>query len=176
MHQGYFLETKRLGFRTWIPQDMQLALDLWGDIEVTKLIGGPFTEDNIKERVSQEIATMAKYGVQYWPIFLRTTGEHVGCCGLRPFKSRVDVLEIGFHIKRAYWGKGIAKEAALAVIDHAFGKLGAKELFAGHNPANEASARLLQKLQFRYTHEEYYQPTGINHPCYILTKDDFVAS
>ena len=29
-----------------------------------------------------EIETERTHGIQYWPIFLLITGEHVGCCGL----------------------------------------------------------------------------------------------
>jgi RimJ/RimL family protein N-acetyltransferase len=65
-------------------------------------------------------------------------------------------------------GQGYADEAARAVIDYAFGSLETSELFARHNPANHASRRLLEKLGFRYTHDEHYAPTGLCHPSYML--------
>ena len=58
-------------------------------------------------------------------------------------------------------------------MEYAFSTLGVKGLFAGHNPANEASRRVLEKLGFRYTHDEFYAPTGLNHPSYILTAEEF---
>jgi len=58
-------------------------------------------------------------------------------------------------------------------MEYAFSTLGVKGLFAGHNPANEASRRVLEKLGFRYTHDEFYPPTGLNHPSYILTAEEF---
>lgn len=167
---SYFLQSERLGFRHWSPDDLQLAKGLWGDADVTKLIGGPFSETQVSERLKQEIARQTEYGIQYWPIFLLTTSEHVGCCGLRPYDLTQDIYEIGFHIRRIRWGLGYAPEAARAVIDYAFGKLGAKGLFAGHNPANGASGKLLGKLGFQYTHDEYYAPTGLNHPSYLLRR------
>ncbi len=36
----YFLTSERLGFRTWAVEDLELALGLWGDFEVTKLFDG----------------------------------------------------------------------------------------------------------------------------------------
>jgi len=152
---------------------MGLAMALWGDAEVTRLIGGPFSKEQVQERLSHEIATMQSHGIQYWPIFLLATGAHVGCCGLRPYKSEEGICEIGVHLRKEYWGEGYAPEATLAVMEYAFSTLGAKGLFAGHNPANEASRRVLEKLGFRYTHDEYYPPTGLNHPSYILTAEDF---
>jgi RimJ/RimL family protein N-acetyltransferase len=56
---------------------------------------------------------------------------------------------------------------------YAFHTLGVKALFAGHNPGNTASRRVLEKLGFRYTHDEYYPPTGLKHPSYILTAEEF---
>ena len=167
---AYFLTTSRLGFRCWSSDDTALAFNLWGDPEVTKLIGGPFSTEQVTARLLKEIATQREHGIQYWPIFALVTGDHVGCCGLRPYTPEAKVCEIGFHLRSTFWGQGYTAEAAHAVIDYAFSHLGCEALFAGHNPANEASRRLLTKLGFRYTHDEFYPPTGLNHPSYLLTK------
>lgn len=166
----YFIVSSRLGFRSWREDDLPLALGLWGDYEVTKLIDarGQLTTKQVQERLLKEIATEKQHGLQYWPVFLRATGEHVGCCGLRPYDLSKSIYEIGFHIRSTHWRRGYAVEAAGAVIEYAFDTLKAKALFAGHNPKNEASRILLQKLGFRYTHEEFYPPTGLKHPSYLL--------
>jgi ribosomal-protein-alanine N-acetyltransferase len=56
---------------------------------------------------------------------------------------------------------------------YAFERLGVCGLFAGHNPKNEASRHLLGKLGFRYAHDELYEPTGLMHPCYLLTAEEY---
>ncbi len=172
----YILQSERLGFRAWSEADIDLANDLWGDVEVTRLIGGPFSKAQVQERLSREIATMQHHNVQYWPIFLLSNGAHVGCCGLRPYKIDQKIYELGVHLKKRYWGQGYAAEAAQTVITYAFKTFGVNALFAGHNPANVASRSLLQKLGFRYTHDEYYAPTGLKHPSYLLTAQDFNRS
>ncbi|HEV2387806.1 MAG TPA: GNAT family N-acetyltransferase [Candidatus Acidoferrales bacterium] len=164
----YFLKTSRLGFRRWSPEDLPLAWALWGDPEVTRLIGGPFSEAEVERRLDREIAAIEASGVQYWPIFLLGGDLHVGCCGLRPYRPEGRIYELGFHIRRGFWGQGLAEEAARAVILFAFETLGAKGLFAGHHPANAPSRHLLEKLGFRFTHEEFYPPTGLQHPSYSL--------
>jgi RimJ/RimL family protein N-acetyltransferase len=169
----YFLQSERLGFRTWSEADIELAMGLWGDPEVSRLIGGPFSREQVQERLSREIATLQSHGIQYWPIFLLATGEYAGCCGLRPYKSEEGICEIGVHLRKAFWGQGYAPEAARAVMEYAFYTLGVKALFAGHNPGNGASRRVLEKLGFRYTHDEYYPPTGLDHPSYLLTAEAF---
>lgn len=168
----YFLTSVHLGFRCWSDEDLSLAMALWGDSEVTALIGGPFTPEMVRTRLANEISQMREYGLQYWPVFLLDGNEHIGCAGLRPYRDRVEdrVYELGFHLRPAYWRRGLAKEAARTIIDYGFDILGAEALFAGHHPSNEASRQLLLKLGFVRTHEELYPPTGLMHPAYMVRK------
>ena len=166
----YFLRSTLLGFRHWGEEDLPLAMGLWGDPEVTAYIGGPFTEEIVRSRLLQEIKQGQETGLQYWPFFLLDGNGHTGCAGLRPYRMEHRVYEVGIHLPRAYWGQGLAKEAARVVIDYGFGTLDASALFAGHHPRNEASRRLLLKLGFVHTHEELYKPTGLLHPSYLLRR------
>jgi [ribosomal protein S5]-alanine N-acetyltransferase len=170
----YFMSTERLGFRVWREEDFGLALGLWGDAEVTKLIDarGKLSDEQVRERLNKEIVNTKEYGVQYWPIFLLETGEHVGCCGLRPYDLPKLIYALGFHLRPAHWRRGYALEAARAVVTYAFGALGAKALFAGHNPKNEPSRNILLKLGFHHTHDEFYELMGQYHPSYILHADE----
>jgi len=171
----YFVTTQRLGFRAWSEADFDLALGLWGDPEVTRLIDtrGELSERQVRERLAQEISAERSHGVQYWPMFLLENDEHVGCCGLRPYDEPGGILELGVHIRSRHWGNGYATEAARAVMAYAFEGLGLKALFAGHNPENQASRHILGKLGFRYTHDELYEPTGLEHPCYLLMAAEY---
>ena len=171
----YFLKTKRLGFSHWEKENLETAYSLWGDKKVTKYLSaaGIFTREETLERLNLEIENEKLYGIQYWPVFELKTGEFTGCCGLRPYKNSEKIFEIGFHLKPEYWGMGYGKEAAENMIKYAFEKLGAEKIFAGHNPANAASAKLLTKLGFTYTGDEYYKPTGLYHPSYIYEKNTY---
>jgi RimJ/RimL family protein N-acetyltransferase len=169
----YFLRSERLGFRCWREQDLSLAMGLWGDPEVMKFIDlrGQLSEDQVQQILEKQIATEREHGIQYWPMFLLNRGEHVGCCGLRPYDAKGHTYELGVHIRSKWWRQGLAEEAASAVIEYGFEKLGAAALFAGHNPKNYSSRGLLEKLGFQFTHNEYYAPTGLEHPSYILRRD-----
>ncbi len=171
----YFLISERLGFRYWAESDFDLAWGLWGDERVTGLIDarGKLSEAQVRDRLRREIATAAASGVQYWPIFLLASGDHVGCCGLRPYGQSTEMFELGFHIRFDHWGQGYATEAARAVIGYAFEVRRVAGLFAGHNPKNNASRRVLQKLGFQYSHNEWYEPTGLHHPSYFLTESQY---
>ncbi|HXW89261.1 MAG TPA: GNAT family N-acetyltransferase [Terriglobales bacterium] len=166
----YFLKSARLGFRCWRPEDLTLAIELWGDPAVSALIGGCFTPEMVRARLAKEIEQMKEYGMQYWPLFLLESDRHVGCAGLRPYRMEAGVYELGVHLRPAFWKRGLAKEAGSAVIEYAFSTLNAKALFAGHHPANQASRQLLLRLGFIPAQDERYPPTGLMHPSYLLPK------
>lgn len=168
--EPYFLTTERLGFRRWRADDAELAMTLWGEPAVVRFLraDGPPSSDASVERLAREIATQSEHGFQYWPIFRREDGAHVGCCGLRPCRSADVLHEFGVHLRPAFWRQGFAHEAGVAVRDYAFRQLHARGLFAGHHPENAASGAMLRKLGFRYTHDEFYAPTGLHHPSYLL--------
>lgn len=166
------MSTDRLLFSHWKQADLILATSLWGNSTVTSYISaaGSFTTDEIAERLQTEIENQSTFGIQYWPIFLKGTHTFIGCCGLRPRLSAQRTYEIGIHLLPDFWGKGFAREAIDAVIAYGFNNLEAKVLFAGHHPANEVSKKLLLSVGFTYTFDEYYTPTGLEHPSYQLLK------
>ena len=171
----FFLVSARLGFRAWRDDDLELAMSLWGDPKVTRLIDarGRLSREQVLERLQKEMQTQKEHGMQYWPVFWRYGKGLAGCCGLRPYDPGQGVFEIGVHILARHWRKGLAREASLAVMAHAFDSLGATALFAGHNPRNQASRDLLTKLGFRFWREEFYEPTGLMHPSYLLKAEDY---
>lgn len=168
--RDYFLRSARLGFGVWTPADLPLALGLWGDPEVTKLTEGPQTPAQVEARLAREIDNRERYGYQYWPLFELESGRHVGCCGLQPRSFEERICELGYQLRADAWGRGYAREAARAAIDHAFAHFDLAALFAGHDPANERSRRVLEAVGFRYTHDEIYPPSGKMEPAYLLER------
>jgi [ribosomal protein S5]-alanine N-acetyltransferase len=166
----YFLKSARLGFRHWTKDDLPLALDVWGDSAVTRFVGGPFTPEQVAQRLDREIASQNTCGIQYWPIFLLDTSEHVGCAGMRIYDLKEKIYAMGFYLCPKFWGQGFSTEAGRAVIAYAFDALGASALFAGHHPENAASKKVLAKLGFQFTHKQLYQPTGLEHDSYLLKR------
>lgn len=182
--------TERLVFDRWSEADLPLAMQLWGDADVTKLFDGrgQWSEQLVLERLLNEIKNEQEHGVQYWPLFERTSkssknardGDFAGACGVRWREIQgVRQMELGFHLIPAKWGKGYATEAAKGAIRRIFGDGGvdgndepmALELAGGHHPENTASGKVLLKLGFEVVGEELYPPTGLMHPMYRLQFD-----
>lgn len=87
---------------------------------------------------------------------------------MRVRESKDPLYSVGYYLRPPYWGQGFATEAGRAVVTHAFGTLGARNLFAGHHPENAASGKVLEKLGFHFTHKELYPPTRLLHHSYLL--------
>src|SRR5215831_8468424 len=102
--------TERLVARSWQIKDLPLAMELWGDPAVTKLIDsrGQLTEAQIHERLYAEIERERSNGVQYWALFDHRNGDFVGCGGLRPwvYTPGAADFEVGFHLVKRCWAKG----------------------------------------------------------------------
>ncbi len=160
----------RLAFRDWTEADLPFAQSLWGDPEVTHYLGGPFTPEAVRDKLQVELDRQQIYGHQYWPIFLRETGDFAGCAGLRPFHEQLRVRELGVHIARPFWSARLGEEAARAVIRYAFEELHLEALTAGHNPGNFHSKALVERLGFRYTHTEPWGPLNLEHPFYRMAR------
>jgi len=88
-------------------------------------------------------------------VFERTNGapQLVGSCGLGRRPS--GAVEMGYWIARQHWGRGLATEACVALVDIARA-LGLATLEGSHFIDNPASARVLEKLGF--------EPLGIIAP------------
>ncbi len=162
------LATKRIKFDLWESNDRELAFKLWGNVDVSRYIvaDGKFTDTQIEQRLATEVKNNQLYSVQYWQIY-SLDGTFMGCCGLRPHDLPSNCFEIGAHLLPEFWHQGFAKEAMLAVIEYAKQRKIAK-LFAGHNPHNLSSEKMLLSLGFIRVVDEFYPPTGLYHPSYEL--------
>src|SRR5688572_10528779 len=55
-------------------------------------------------------------------------------------------VEIGWRLALVHWGKGYATEAARAVLNHAFTRLGIAEIVALTAPNNRRSRAVMEKI------------------------------
>jgi [ribosomal protein S5]-alanine N-acetyltransferase len=109
-------KTERLVARSWQIIDLPLAMELWGDPAVTALIDsrGKLSDAQVEEKLRAEIERERSHGVQYWVLFDHRNGEFVGCGGLQPwvYAPGEPNFEVGFHLVKSCWGRGLATEAA----------------------------------------------------------------
>lgn len=83
------------------------------------------------------------------------------------FEARDEGAEFGYTLARAWWGRGLATEVGWACVDTVLTVFKLPWLSAVVDPANPASARVLDKLGFASTGER--DAYGRTHHEYLLT-------
>lgn len=75
----------------------------------------------------------------------------IGCVGVRFKGLEEGVAEFGLELAPQRWGRGLATEAARALLSHAFRELGLRMAIAISVTQNHRVARVLDKLGFHST-------------------------
>jgi RimJ/RimL family protein N-acetyltransferase len=143
------LLTARLRLRRLRPSDEPDLIALDSDPEVMRYVGSPpgvrppaETVARARQRIG---ADQGPYG--WWRVEGRDDGAFHGLGLLLPMPDG-DGIEVGYRLARASWRRGIATEAAAALVEYALGGQGLPSLAAVVYPDNAASRRVLGKLGF----------------------------
>ena len=83
-----------------------------------------------------------------WPTWAITLGDDVAVGWVVLGPRREGVAEVGYILRRDHWGRGIAREAVSALLDHGFGALELRRIYADTDPDNAPSIALLKSLGF----------------------------
>jgi 3-dehydroquinate dehydratase/shikimate dehydrogenase len=149
------IRTKRLVLRTWQQTDLEPFARLNACEHVCEFLPKVLTKSESDDLAARIMAHFDKHGFGLMAVEYHDTGAFIGFTGLSipTFNAHfMPAVEIGWRLAYAYWGKGIATEAAMAVRDYAFGELGLNELVSFTTRANIASRRVMEKIGM--THDE----------------------
>jgi RimJ/RimL family protein N-acetyltransferase len=146
------LVTERLVLRRSRPEDAERISAYRSDPDVQRHQGWDRTDAEGIRREIEEMATRAPGDPQGWvqmSVEERQTGRLVGDVGLSPAEGEPGVIKVGYTIDPAYQRNGYATEAVAALIDYAFGTLGADVVRAYASADNVASIRVADKVGMR---------------------------
>jgi ribosomal-protein-alanine N-acetyltransferase len=167
------LETERLILRHFTPDDLDDLAAIYADPDVMRYIGSGATKtreetvkvlefafiDNArawpdevlarKPQLRRAIERECSFGL--WATIYKPDHKLIGRCGLLSWDlDGREETEVGYVLAKAYWGRGIATEAARASRDYAFEKLGFDRLISLILPQNAASQRVAIKNGMSY--------------------------
>lgn len=148
------LETPRLRLLPWQPDDWLQLKPIAQDAEVMRYIsnGQPWPDERIREFVARQAACFASRGFCLWRLIEKLTQEMIGFCGLQPL-AETQEIEIGWWLARAWWGNGLATEAAREALRDAFERAGLQRIVAIAQPENLASIHVMEKIGMRFERE-----------------------
>lgn len=136
--------------------DLDDLFALYSDPEVTRFI--PDAPTTLAE--TQEELEWFQNGhpehpeLGLWATIHKESGEFIGRCGLLPWMidGRFEV-EVAYALKKAFWGQGLATEAAQAVLGYGFHQLHYTRLVSLIDSDNLASIRVAEKIGMQFEKE-----------------------
>lgn len=133
-----------------------LVMRYWSAPPLTDLAAAAALIDRIDAHA--QAGTLLQWGI------VRADEDRVlGTCTLADIDMDHRRAALGYALARAEWGRGVAREAARAVVDHGFHALGLHRIGADVDPRNTGSLRLLVDLGF--TRE------GLQRECYFAADE-----
>ncbi len=146
-HQGtQTIKTERLTLRRFRPKDAEAMFRNWAsDARVTRFLSWTPHEsvETTKLMLRGWCALYQNPAYYHWGI--EYEGQLVGGINVVRQSDKNEVAELGYCIGHDFWGLGITAEAAGAVIDYLFSKVGVHRVEIHHAVDNPASGRVAEK-------------------------------
>jgi ribosomal-protein-alanine N-acetyltransferase len=152
------IETEHLLLRQFTAADLELYSEcIFADPDVTRFL--PKRDISPRERAERVLKYFGehwqKHGFGDWAVTDKADGQLIGHCGLN-FVPEAGEVEVEYALAKAYWGRGIATEAARASLRYAFETLKLERVIALADPKNIASWRVMEKAGLTYQKEVFF--------------------
>ncbi len=173
---GFFTETKRFLLRPLRAEDAPGMFELDSDPEVHRYLGNqPIQALSESEAVIRMVQQQyADFGIGRWAVIDKATQDFIGWSGLKyewNTRSQSRYYDLGYRIRRKYWGQGIASETARAALEFGFDRLSLSEICAAAHVENAASNKVL--LNCGFSQQETFEYDGEPHFWYRLDRLDW---
>lgn len=172
------LQTARFSLRAIAKQDVDALVALDADPAVMRhLTGGIPTPREDYMGDDGFLARMLSFSdspIGFWAAEM--DGHFMGWFHLRPSVADDTILEIGYRLRRAFWGKGLATEGSRALAELNFGYLGHQQLHAVTVAENHASLRVMEKLGMTYRGQLMHPRGGGEVVLYACDHEQYLQS
>ena len=144
-----FKPMQQIRLRQWLDSDLDRYAEMNCDPEVMRYF--PALADRAQSEASllRQRAIIQERGWGLWA--LEVDGLFAGFVGLAVpnFETLfTPCVEIGWRLRREYWGRGIAYRGALQALEYGFGVLKLREIVSFTSTLNVPSRRLMERLEF----------------------------
>lgn len=83
--------------------------------------------------------------------------EMIGMIDYHTLHKQTNTVEVGYILKREYWGQGIMKRCLKAIVDVGFKYLNYDKIVVGHTLDNIASKKVILSAGFKYEYMRMVQ-------------------
>jgi ribosomal-protein-alanine N-acetyltransferase len=126
------------------------VFELRTDDDVMRFIGRskPTSINEVVNMLESNLESMAKQEALLFAMEEKESGYHLGTIGFWRTKPEHFRAELGYMLRKEYWGKGLVSEAIQEIVKYAFSETNLHSLEAEIDPKNLGSARVLEKNGF----------------------------
>ena len=173
------IEAERLTLRKAEKNDAQGMFDNWAsDPEVTKFLPWqPHENVEVSKIIINSWIKGYEKNMLDLIIYHKKDKKIIGSIGLIVRNARLNILELGYCMARAYWGQGLMTEAAQAIVSFAFKESTANRIQARHDVDNPASGKVMEKIGM--IKEGVLRQSGLNNQgirdmaVYSILREDY---
>ena len=147
------LETERLQLRSISLEDREFIFSHFSDEEVTRYLydAEPLTEMEGADEIIQAYLQPEPRPCHRWILIRKADGAKLGTCGFHNWYPDQGRVEVGYDLKKEYWGMGYMQEAMKEILAFAETRMQVREICAIIYVDTPGSIRLAEKLGFKIT-------------------------
>ena len=168
------IQTARLLLREFTPQDADALALILSDPGTMRYYPAPYDRAGVEQWIERNCQRYRHDGVGLWAMELIKVPDSelhkiIGDCGIILQEVEGERLyEIGYHLRRDFWGRGLATEAAIACREWAFARLKADRLISLIRPENLPSRRVAERTGMTVWKEVNWR--GLRHLVYSIER------
>ena len=161
------MRTARLELRRWREEDRDAFVAIWTDPDVRGALRPGETRDPAavaNARFDGQLRHWHEHGFGLWAASERASAEIAGWIGAwHPdfIPELTAEIELGWSLRRSYWGRGLATEGAQAALEAVSVHLGPPRVISIIDPGNEPSAAVARRLGMRDSRGAVHPELGL---------------
>ena len=151
------LTTQRLHLRPYTLADVEPLFRLLNEGDVLRYFPNPRPpqREQVERWIGSFLAHWQEQGYGWWAVERQSDAALMGWCGLT-FLPETGETEVAYLLGRAYWGQGLATEAATASLRFGFEHLALPRIIGLVHPDNHGSKHVLEKLGMAFVDRADY--------------------
>jgi RimJ/RimL family protein N-acetyltransferase len=164
------IETERLRLRPWGQEDAEELQRLFSDPAVRG--GRNLPQVRIARLADRSWQQWRVNGFGPWAAIDKTTGAWIGRVGLDELDDWPggDKIEVGFELHKAWWGRGLATEGAVAALRFGFEQHRLERIISVTAAAHVAARRVMEKAGLIYEGTRYWMNPEVPVVWYALSR------
>jgi RimJ/RimL family protein N-acetyltransferase len=175
------VETDRLVLRRWVAGDAPAMEAIWREPEVWRALqpSRSFDPDQWRSMLERHVRHWEIHGFGLWAVTTRDHPVPMGWIGASHptfVPELAGEVEIGWTLRPAIWGMGLATEGAAAAIDAAFTELPVDRVISLIHPENHRSIAVGRRLGMDVAGETIPPDVGEPLTIYALSRSSWSSS